>query len=95
MEEYIPKELLTPGVLIGLFVVSVWKGWLIPKLLHQERIADKDSQIIAEREEKTIWRDAAKENAIQVTQLTSGLASVEKLLGSIQDVLEESSDRAR
>lgn len=94
MDEFIPTELWAPSALIGFFVIAVWRGWLIPRFQHRERIADKDSVIESERSEKASWRKAAEVNAETATKATDRLSTVVDILESIQDVLEETSSNA-
>ena len=37
-----------PWGLVGLAVLSVWRGWLIPRSTHRERVADLKAAIDAQ-----------------------------------------------
>lgn len=45
MLDGIPIGSLTPSVLLGIFVLMVFLGWLVPKSVYKTTLDDKDKQI--------------------------------------------------
>lgn len=58
----IPLGLLTPGMLILAVAWLVFTGRLVPRVTHEEQLADL-------RTERDRWRTAAEESTRQVTAL--------------------------
>lgn len=46
------------GALVTLMVISILRGWVVPRSVLRDRMADKETQITSLSEERTTWREA-------------------------------------
>lgn len=59
---------LSTGSLALLVLVSLIRGWLVPRKVMEERVADRDQENARLREENAVWRRAAQESAATASE---------------------------
>jgi hypothetical protein len=86
------------GAMVTLFVVGLLRGWVVPRQVLIDRIADKDSQIAALGKERDDWRsayqisDAAKNEVIkQNGSLIEAGETTQRLMESLRNQIERTS----
>jgi hypothetical protein len=60
-----------PWSLVGIFVLSLLGGWLIPRWTHKERIADLKEQLAEHKETITFLQAALEKRDEQVSLLAN------------------------
>jgi hypothetical protein len=83
------------GAIVTLMIVSILRGWIIPRSVHLDRISDKDKQIVALGKERDNWKEAyeksaeAKRELIQQNSaLIDGADTTNHLLDSLRNQIE-------
>jgi hypothetical protein len=87
----IHADQISLGAIVAFGIISIIRGWIVPRQVHLDRIADKDNAIAAITKDRdnyfTAWntlRDAAVEKDHQITKLlTAGEATV-RLVDTLQ-----------
>lgn len=85
------------GAIVTLVVVSLIRGWLVPRAIVQERIKDKDAQIEALAKERDDWKTAYMKSeeargvlSGQNGDLISGAETTNRLMESLRNQIERS-----
>jgi len=83
------------GALVTLMVVSLLRGWVVPRAVLIDRIADKDAQIANLVKEKDEWKAAytkSEEGRAELTKqnstLVEGGETAAKLMETLRTKLE-------
>jgi hypothetical protein len=83
------------GAIVTFMVVGLIRGWVVPRQVMTDRIADKDAQIIGTSTERDSWKDAyflqdeAKRELIhQNSDLISGGETTTRLMESMRNYIE-------
>jgi hypothetical protein len=87
--------LIPLGAIVTLVVISLIRGWLVPRSVLQERIADKDRQIEALAKERDDWKAAyhvSVESRLEVVrqngELIDGAETTNRLIESLRNYIE-------
>lgn len=48
------------GTVVIIIVISILRGWLVPRRVMQDRMSDKDRSLADVRRERDLWRSAAQ-----------------------------------
>lgn len=93
----LPTNQIALGAIVTFMVVSVLRGWVVPRSVLSDRIADKDRQIADLAKERDDWKHA---HAIseqgraklkeQNGELISGAQTTNQLMESMRNYLERS-----
>lgn len=89
--------LLPLGAIVTFVVISLLRGWLIPRRIYIDRITDKDAQIKSLAAERDDWKAAAERNAAaaldlrgQNRDLIDGSETTLRLMESLRNQIERS-----
>lgn len=90
------------GALVTVMIISILRGWVVPKSVHTDRIKDKDTQILALSGERDDWKFAAEKSAEaraelmkQNSDLIDGADTTNRLLESLRNQIERNGDPNR
>ena len=83
------------GALVTLMVVSLLRGWVVPRAVMVDRIADKDAQILLLTSERDTLREAyakSEEGRAELTRQNSALVeggeTTNRLIETLRSRLE-------
>lgn len=83
------------GGIVTFVVIGLIRGWVVPRQVLTDRIADKDSQIKSLAEERDSWKnaflasDAARlELVSQNSELIDGAKTTNRLMESLRNQIE-------
>lgn len=89
--------LLPLGAIVTFVVISLLRGWLVPRRIYIDRISDKDAQIKALVIERDDWKAAAERRDTVTLELTSqnkdlidGSETTLRLMESLRNQIERS-----
>lgn len=71
------------GGLVFLFVLSILRGWIVPRSVLDDVRADRDVRLAAERADKEHWRSVAETSTEQVKTLLSVTQVTTQVLQSL------------
>lgn len=93
----LPTDQIALGALVTFMVVSLLRGWVVPRSVLVDRIADKDKQIAELVKERDDWKDAFHTSEVargelisQNDALISGAETTNRLMESMRNYLERS-----
>lgn len=79
------------GGLVTVMIVSILRGWVVPRSVHMDRMSDKDGQITALSKERDDWKEAFQKSEETKTELThqnsdliSGADTTTRLMDSLR-----------
>lgn len=85
------------ATLVGLMVVSVIRGWVVPRSVLRDRVADKDTQIAALILDRDAWKDAffkkgelAAEQSKQIGDLVDSGETTVRLMDTLRNEIQRS-----
>lgn len=83
------------GTLVTMMIISILRGWVVPRSVHIDRIADKDTQLASLLKEKDSWRDSSLKKDEVIVELTSqvhdlidGADTTNRLMESLRNQIE-------
>lgn len=54
----LPTDQIALGALVTFMVISLLRGWIVPRSVLTDRMADKDARIAALEKERDAWHNA-------------------------------------
>lgn len=88
------------GALVTVMVYGLFRGWVVPRYVMEQRIADKDAQIVNLVKERDDWKDAfhlsesgKMEMLKQNGQLIGAGETSTRLMDSMRDFLQRSTQQ--
>jgi hypothetical protein len=89
------------GAIVTFMVLSLIRGWVVPRSVLVDRISDKDGQILALKEERETWRRAyhqAEASRLELThqngELIESASATNKLIEALRQNLEPPSQNS-
>ena len=93
----LPTDQIALGALVTFMVFSLLRGWVVPRSVLVDRIADKDKQIAELVKERDDWKkahDVSEEGRALLKEqngaLISGAETTNRLMESMRNYLERS-----
>lgn len=83
------------GGIVTVMILSILRGWIIPRSVHLDRVQDKDAQLQALAAERDTWRLAYEKSAEvkaelidQNKELIKGADTTNRLMDSLRNQIE-------
>ncbi len=88
------------AALVTLTIVSILRGWIIPRSVLTDRMADKDAQIALLVTERDDWKSAFQKKAEEAAELLrqnsnliAGADTTNRLIESLRETIERGRPR--
>lgn len=93
----LPLGQLSASAILGVFVLSILMGWLVPRRVMADRLADKDAENTSLKEQVQLWQQIARDNGLTATnavQQSDQLLEVARTTNQVLRALPQSREDA-